>query len=51
MDIYRLKPSETRSVIPTLYEIMNGPEGDVREAAYNTLWHLAAAGIRLPAAV
>jgi len=28
---------------------MNGPEGDVREAAYNTLWHIAAAGIELPA--
>jgi HEAT repeat protein len=48
MDIYRLKPSEASSVIPILYQIMNGPEGDVREAAYNTLWHLAAAGIRLP---
>jgi HEAT repeat protein len=50
MDIYRLKPSESRSVIPTLYQIMNGPEGDVREAAYNTLWHIAASGIKLPAA-
>jgi HEAT repeat protein len=49
MDIYRFKPSEGRSVIPILYQIMNGPEGDVREAAYNTLWHLASAGIRLPA--
>jgi hypothetical protein len=27
---------------------MNGPDGEVREAAYNTLWHLAAAGIELP---
>jgi HEAT repeat protein len=49
MDIYRLKPSEARIVIPTLFQIMNGPEGDIREAAYNTLWHLAAAGIELPA--
>jgi HEAT repeat protein len=48
MDIYRLKPSETRNVIPILYQIMNGPEGEIREAAYNTLWHLAAAGIELP---
>ncbi|MGD8458059.1 MAG: HEAT repeat domain-containing protein [Anaerolineales bacterium] len=48
MDIYRLKPSETKNVIQTLYQIMNGPDGEVREAAYNTLWHLAAAGIELP---
>jgi HEAT repeat protein len=48
MDIYRLKPSEARNVISELYQLMNGPEGDVREAAYTTLWYLDAAGINLP---
>ena len=48
MDVYRLKPSEARNVIKELYQLMKGPEGDVREAAYVTLWYMAAAGINLP---
>lgn len=47
MDIYRSKPNEGRGVVAALYEIMNGQEGEMREAAYHTLWHLRAAGVNV----
>ncbi len=48
MEIYRFKPSEAKNIIPNLYQIMNGPEGILREAAYYTLWQLSTSGIDLP---
>jgi HEAT repeat protein len=48
MEIYRFKPSEANNIIPNLYQIMNGPEGILREAAYYTLWQLSTSGIDLP---
>ncbi len=41
---------ETGSV-PALFELLYGEDGTVREAAYQTLWHLAATGVELPAPV
>ena len=47
LQIYRRKPGEAISVIKTLLEIHDGPEGEVRESAYNTLWHLQSFGLNL----
>ncbi len=50
MHIYRRTPSEAYSAVPVLKEIMRGPEGEMREAAYYTLWHLRANGVSLDTA-
>ncbi len=47
MHIYRQKPGEAYVAIETLLALMGGPEGEIKEAAYDTLWHLRAAGIPL----
>jgi hypothetical protein len=47
LQIYRRKPGEAISVIKTLLEIHNGPEGEIRESAYDTLWHLKSFGLNL----
>ncbi|MEN8240909.1 MAG: HEAT repeat domain-containing protein [Chloroflexota bacterium] len=47
LQIYRRKPGEAISVIKTLLEIHDGPEGEIRESAYNTLWHLKSFGLNL----
>jgi hypothetical protein len=47
MQIYRRRPGEAIPVISTLLEIHKGPEGEIREAAYNTLWNLQAFGLSL----
>lgn len=47
MQIYLRKPAEAVAVIDTLLKIHSGPEGEIREAAYNTLWHLNAFGLNL----
>jgi hypothetical protein len=47
MQIYQRKPGEAIPVISTLLDIHNGPEGEIREAAYNTLWNLQAFGLNL----
>lgn len=39
---------ETES-IPAIYHILYGQQGRLKEAAFNALWHLAAAGVELPA--
>jgi hypothetical protein len=47
MQIYRRKPGEAIPVINTLVETHKGPEGEIREAAYITLWHLQSFGLNL----
>lgn len=47
MDIFRYRPIEGRGAVPSLYEIMNTQEGEMREAAFQTLWHLMAAGVNV----
>jgi HEAT repeat protein len=47
MQIYRRKPGEAFSVVNPLLKILKGPESEIREAAYITLWHLQAAGVNL----
>jgi hypothetical protein len=47
MQIYQRKPGEAIPVIDTLRGIHEGPEGEIREAAYTTLWHLYASGLNL----
>jgi hypothetical protein len=47
MYIYRRFPSESYKSIPVLLDLLAGPEGEIREAAYDTLWHLHANGIPL----
>jgi hypothetical protein len=37
------------AAVPQIYQIMFGPVGELREAAFNTLWHMNAAGMDLPA--
>jgi HEAT repeat protein len=34
--------------IVQIYHLLYGDDGDTQEAAYNTLWHIAASGINLP---
>jgi len=36
------------SAIPVVSQIYTSQPGEVREAAYNTLWHIAASGLKLP---
>jgi HEAT repeat protein len=36
------------ATVPQIYQILFGPEGELREAAFNTLWHMYAAGMDLP---
>ncbi len=48
LERYRLTPSRAATVISTIYSILYGPEGETREAAFNTLWHVSAAGVGLP---
>jgi hypothetical protein len=47
MYVYRLKPEEARPVLEPLVELMRGGEGELREAAYHTLWHLDANQVAL----
>lgn len=42
MYVYRLKPEEARPVLEPLTELMRTGDGELREAAYHTLWHLDA---------
>ena len=42
MYIYRRKPEESYMVIEPLVELMRDRGGEIREAAYTTLWHLQA---------
>jgi HEAT repeat protein len=48
MDVYRNVPSIAFSVVSDLYHVLYGSDEEMREAAFNTLWHLDAAGIDLP---
>jgi HEAT repeat protein len=34
--------------IPSIYQVMLNNRGEVQEASFNTLWHMAAAGVKLP---
>jgi hypothetical protein len=36
--------------VTPLYTLLYNSQGEIQDAAYNTLWHLAAAGIKLPTA-
>ncbi len=47
MYIYRRFPSESFNAISPMLDLLAGPEGEMREAAYNTLWQLQANGIPL----
>jgi HEAT repeat protein len=38
----------TEDYIVQVYHILYGSQGELRETAFNTLWHLAATGITLP---
>jgi hypothetical protein len=38
----------TDEYIIQIYHLLYGSQGELREAALNTLWHLAATGIKLP---
>lgn len=45
MDILRIHPFKARAAVADIYKISEGPGGEVKEAAYTTLWHLAAMGV------
>ncbi|MGE5223813.1 MAG: HEAT repeat domain-containing protein, partial [Omnitrophica WOR_2 bacterium] len=36
------------NVVPQVYQLLYGANEELREAAFNTLWHIAAAGVELP---
>ncbi|RPI31033.1 MAG: HEAT repeat domain-containing protein [Chloroflexota bacterium] len=46
LDYISLKGDE--GFIPAIYHILFGSKGEIREAAFNTLWYLGAAGVKLP---
>jgi HEAT repeat protein len=50
MDLLRQRPGAARNLLRDLYTILHGPEGELREAAFWTLWQVGAAGIDLPSA-
>ncbi|MBI3160824.1 MAG: HEAT repeat domain-containing protein [Chloroflexi bacterium] len=48
MDLLRQRPSAARNLLRDLYGILYGPEGEMRESAFWTLWQVGAAGVDLP---
>jgi HEAT repeat protein len=46
METLRVKPDA--GAVPTLYGIFYGPQGELQDAACETIWNFAAAGIELP---
>ncbi len=44
----RMQPNAQEGVIARVYELLYGDDHDLREAALETLWHLAAAEVPLP---
>jgi HEAT repeat protein len=48
MDYLRMYGDEL--AVTPLYTLLYNSQGEIQDAAYNTLWHLAAAGIKLPTA-
>lgn len=50
MDRFRYAPNEAQVIIPDLYQLLSGRDKELRDAAYDTLWCMAAAGINLPPA-
>ncbi|TAK11520.1 MAG: NACHT domain-containing protein [Anaerolineae bacterium] len=48
MDLLRQHPNAARNGLKDLYTTYYGPEGEMREAAYWTLWQVGAAGVDLP---
>ena len=49
MDVYRIIPAKAVHVMKDIYALAKGQDGEIREAAFNTLWHLNAAGLDIPA--
>jgi HEAT repeat protein len=45
MDHFRQSPSQAKSAIPILTEMLAEPNQDIREAAVHTLWQLHASGV------
>jgi HEAT repeat protein len=44
----RLGLLASKEAIPGIYQVLANGHGDLREAAFNSLWHMAAAGVDLP---
>jgi HEAT repeat protein len=44
----RLGLLASKEAIPGIYQILANGQGDLREAAFNSIWHMAAAGVDLP---
>ncbi len=45
MDIFRLNPFKARAAVADIYKISEGAGGELKEAAFNTLWQLGAMGV------
>lgn len=43
-----LRQKGDKSTVSAIYEILYSSKGEIQEAALNTLWHMAAAGVPLP---
>ena len=48
MDIFRQIPQKANGVLPDLYQLLSDLDHEIREAAFNTVWHIGAAGVPLP---
>ena len=44
----RLRRYMDSRMIPEIYNILFGSSGELRESAFNTLWYMSSAGIKLP---
>jgi HEAT repeat protein len=44
----RLALLATKEAIPGIYQVLANGQGDLREAAFNSLWHMAVSGVDLP---
>ena len=44
----RLALLAPKEAIPEIYQVLANGQGDLREAAFNSIWHMAAAGVDLP---
>lgn len=47
MEHYRRHPQEAKAVMPVLVNFLNGNDGEMREAAYYTLWQVGSSGVPL----
>jgi HEAT repeat protein len=48
MSVYKAYPKNATNIVPEIYNLLYGGESEIREAAFNLLWHLDAAEVKIP---